>query len=111
MTIRDDDFIIHWQNGAGTGEKPATYSEIIDAMDKINQRAAKAKPGDTVSITLRAAVAQAVVAGINNIGSGKATISKDDTKFIPERGGLQHRVLITQNVEVRTHRGLERLMI
>ena len=100
MTLRPEDFVVTWHEDLET-EKPATYTEIIMAMERLNERARKAKPGSIVEITLRRPVAIKVAQGINQQAPGTAVIDVgQEPLFVPEKGGYQSRLSVAQNATV-----------
>lgn len=96
MTLRPEDFVVTWHAEPQT-EKPATYSEVIKAMEQINDRARKSVPSTIVDIILRNPVAVAVAKGINSVNPGTAIVDLgQDPVFVPERGGYQSHVLVAR---------------
>lgn len=97
MTLRPEDFAIDWATHDPKHDKPASRTEILDAIEEINNLAPMARNG-VVKIHLRTPVAVAVCDGLNHLSPGTAAVDIGRTpKFQPEKGGCQSVLTVARS--------------
>lgn len=82
-------FNIHWNKAIpNSNVDPASDAEIIKAMETINERAERTRPGDVICVKLRTEVAEAVREGIIAAGSGAAIVDIGEDKTFKVSQGI-----------------------
>jgi hypothetical protein len=100
MTLNKECFQIQWPGDEKVEAEPATDSEILDAVSRVQQKVLNSKEGDVIHLTLRRPVAKAVAKGINESNTAFAMLDVNGPpSFVPERGGYESILYVSKDEE------------